>query len=140
VAFCPFGTKRTRSLDCNSSEELLLTLPKSIQVVPSSEYCQCPLPSVVPVMAMPCTAPVSTSAMLAPASAATVVPPLVVWSSVIPVSVGDAGAKFGASFTGVTSTVVVCAAPATCRLSFTTQLIVRVVSGPKFVGLSLLLL
>ena len=60
-------------------------------------------------IAIPLTAPASTSLMLAPMKDETVCPgslALVIWSSVITVSVGLIGANTGASFTWTVCVVV----------------------------------
>ena len=91
------------SLASSSSAVLLLTAPTAVHVVPPSiEYCQLPLVEVRPVIAIPFTAPASTSLMLAPMNDETVCPgslTLLVWSSVIAVSVGLIGVNTGASLT-----------------------------------------
>ena len=108
--FIASGTKRTRSAARSSRAEVSATAPTLAQVVPlSSEYCQVPLPVVTeaPVTAIPSTAPASTSVMRSPPAlamiSATVLPVLVVWSSVMAVSViSPLLSSTGASFTGVT--------------------------------------
>ena len=132
--FIASGRKRTRSAARSSRAEVSATAPTVAQVVPlSSEYCQVPLPvvTVAPVTAIPSSAPASTSVMRSPPPLAmistTVLPVLVVWSSVIVVSVIEpAVSSTGASFCARTVTDCVTAALVAPSPSLTTNRTVRV--------------
>ena len=107
-AFCASGTKRNLSVARSSRAEASETVPTAFQLVPPLiEYCQVPLPLVSAVTAMPSTAPASTSVMRSPPALAMIAetrsPPLVVWSSVMVVSVmAPLLSSSGASLTAVT--------------------------------------
>src|SRR5205814_1256163 len=72
VAFCPSGTSRSLSVERNSSADVLLTVPTSLQVLPAfAEYCQVPVPLLRLLTAMPFIAPLSTSVTFPEISAET---------------------------------------------------------------------
>jgi hypothetical protein len=82
------------------------TVPKLVQVVPPTEYCQVPFPDL-DVIAIPLNAPVSTSDQDADDRIDETRVPADVVSSLVPVKVTVVDVIVGASFTSLTAKLAV---------------------------------
>ena len=112
VPFWPLGTKRIRSVFRSNKDDASETVPRLDQLFPlSSEYCHCPFPVWLAVIAIPSTAPLSASVIRSPPAERimldTVWPTLFVSSSVLVIKViRPLLSRTGASLVDVIETVV----------------------------------